>query len=205
MVQVNQSANGGDLKTQDGLTFGLGLIFPIQNLLTGMSMGLNSYIIRCRGIKMITNPASIYAFGGPIMLLVLQIIGLSCLLLWIEGSSFSWLSRKPKVVARDNEKPAPSGRPDVDAETARVESSETDLLRMLHVTKQFGTNRAVNDVSLGLRPGEILALLGPNGAGKTTAINMIRGDLRPTNGKIYLEGIDVHSNKRLAQQNLGGE
>ncbi|KAK7744799.1 hypothetical protein SLS62_010032 [Diatrype stigma] len=200
---VNQSVKGGDLKSQDGLTFGLGLIFPTQNLLTGMSMGLNSFIIRCRGTEMITNPASIYAFGGPIMLLILQIIGLFCLLLWIEGSNFSWLSRKPKVIARDNEKAAPSGRPDVDAETARVESSKTDLLRMVHVTKQFGTNKAVDDVSLGLRPGEILALLGPNGAGKTTAINMIRGDLTPTDGNIYLEGIDVHTNKRLAQQNLG--
>ena len=64
---------------------------------------------------------------------------------------------------------------------------------------------AVDDVSLGLREGEILALLGPNGAGKTTAINMIRGDLTPTEGNVYLEGVDVHRNTRLAQQCLGGK
>lgn len=169
-------------------------------------MGLNSYIIRCRGTEMVTNPGSIYAFGGPIMLLIFQVIGLFLLLLWIEGSSFSWLPKRSKALhARDNEKGGSSGRPDVDAETTRVESSESDLLRMIHVTKRFETNTAVDDVSLGLREGEILALLGPNGAGKTTAINMIRGDLTPSAGNIYLKDVDVHTHKRLAQQNLGGK
>lgn len=96
-----------------------------------------------------------------------------------------------------------SGRPDVDTETARVDASQTDLLRMLHVSKRFGSTHAVEDVSLGLREGEILALLGPNGAGKTTCINMIRGDFSPTSGAILLEGVDVQKNKRRAQAHLG--
>ncbi|KAG4219044.1 hypothetical protein PC116_g32476, partial [Phytophthora cactorum] len=140
------------------------------------------------------------------MLLILQNIGLFSLLLWLEGGSFAWIM-KPKALppaVDDTEKSgSSSGRPDVDAETARVAASEMDLLRVLHVSKKFGPSVAVDDVSFGLQEGEILALLGPNGAGKTTTINMIRGDLTPSSGRIYLEGVDVLKNKRLAQKHLG--
>ena len=216
---MTQANSPGNLGAQDGLTFGLGMIFPIQNLLTAMSMGLNSKIIRCRGTEMISDPSSIYAYGGPIMLLIFQNIGFFSLLLWVEGGAgsfaalFAFASRKSSggkgPAGHDvemSEFGGKSGRSDVDAEVARVEASGgTDLLRMVHVTKRFGSNTAVDDVSLGLREGEILALLGPNGAGKTTAINMIRGDLTPTEGNVYLEGVDVHRNTRLAQQCLGGK
>ncbi|RYP75668.1 hypothetical protein DL770_007353 [Monosporascus sp. CRB-9-2] len=202
--QMTQTGLTGNLTAQDGLAFGLGLLFPIQNLLTGIAMGLNTYIVRCRGLEMISDPGSIYAYGGPIMVLILQIIWLFCLLLWLEGGSFAWLSRRnPTMPVRDVEKSGPSGRPDVDAEAARVEASDSDLLRMLHVSKRFGSHTAVDDVSLGLKKNEIFALLGPNGAGKTTSISMIRGDLWPTSGSIYLEGIDVHKNTLIAQQHLG--
>ncbi|RYP01639.1 hypothetical protein DL766_003252 [Monosporascus sp. MC13-8B] len=202
--QMTQTSLTGNLTAQNGLTFGLGLLFPIQNLLTGVAMGLNTYTVRCRGLEMISDPGSIYAYGGPIMVLIFQVIWLFCLLLWLEGGSFSWLSRRNTIVpARDVEKSGPSGRPDVEAEAARVEASDSDLLRMLHVTKRFGSHTAVDNVSLGLKKNEIFALLGPNGAGKTTSISMIRGDLSPTSGSIHLEGIDVHKNTLLAQQHLG--
>lgn len=192
---------GGDLVAADGTTFGLGLIFPIQNLLRTMTLSLNQYIVRCRGTQSVDNPGSIYAYGGPILLLILQICAFFGILLWLDGNVFHFSA--PKLLQHDEEAIASSGRADVDAETARVESSQTDLLRMVHVSKKFGDNTAVDDVSLGLREGEILALLGPNGAGKTTSINMIRGDLHPSRGHIYLQGVDVRTNKRLAQMNLG--
>jgi ABC-type multidrug transport system ATPase subunit len=53
--------------------------------------------------------------------------------------------------------------------------------------------RAVDDVSFGLSPGEILALLGPNGAGKSTIINIIRGELQAYQGSVFLQGIDMGS------------
>ncbi|KAI1476941.1 P-loop containing nucleoside triphosphate hydrolase protein [Daldinia eschscholtzii] len=203
VIQMN---DGSNQMANDGTAYGLGIIFPIQNLMRGMAVSLNMYIVRCRGQDMITNPSSFYAFGGPIMLLILQNIGLFSLLLWLEGGSFAWIM-KPKALppaVDDTEKSgSSSGRPDVDAETARVAASEMDLLRVLHVSKKFGPSVAVDDVSFGLQEGEILALLGPNGAGKTTTINMIRGDLTPSSGRIYLEGVDVLKNKRLAQKHLG--
>jgi ABC transporter len=55
---------------------------------------------------------------------------------------------------------------------------------MHHITMQFGGVVAVNDLSLKVDEGEIVALIGPNGAGKTTAFNCVTGIYEPTNGKV---------------------
>ncbi len=60
-----------------------------------------------------------------------------------------------------------------------------------HVTKNYGSLVAVDDVSFSTYNGEIIALLGPNGAGKSTLMNMIAGFLSPTKGSIYVKGKDV--------------
>jgi branched-chain amino acid transport system ATP-binding protein len=62
------------------------------------------------------------------------------------------------------------------------------MLEVSEVTRQFGGHRAVDRVSFRLRPGTITGLIGPNGAGKTTMFNLIAGALRPTYGRIALEG-----------------
>ena len=58
------------------------------------------------------------------------------------------------------------------------------ILQLEHITMQFGGVVAVNDLSLEVNKGEIVALIGPNGAGKTTAFNCITGVYEPTNGRI---------------------
>ena len=60
-----------------------------------------------------------------------------------------------------------------------------NVLRLENLTMQFGGVVAVNDLSLSIDEGEIVALIGPNGAGKTTAFNMVTGVYAPTNGAIY--------------------
>ncbi|MBO2519618.1 MULTISPECIES: ABC transporter ATP-binding protein [Limnochorda] len=55
----------------------------------------------------------------------------------------------------------------------------------------FGGLRAVNDVSLSLRQGELVGLIGPNGAGKTTVFNMITGHYKPTRGRIWFAGQEI--------------
>ena len=62
--------------------------------------------------------------------------------------------------------------------------SET-VLRLENITMQFGGVVAVNDFSMHVDKGEIVALIGPNGAGKTTAFNCITGVYQPTNGAVY--------------------
>ncbi len=62
------------------------------------------------------------------------------------------------------------------------------ILQIHHLTKQFGSVRAVDDVSLGIRHAEVFGFLGPNGAGKTTTISMILGLMYPTSGEITVFG-----------------
>mgnify|MGYP000363338820 CR=1 FL=1 len=62
------------------------------------------------------------------------------------------------------------------------------ILNLEHVTMQFGGVVAVNDLSLEVNKGEIVALIGPNGAGKTTAFNCITGVYEPTNGRVSFLG-----------------
>ena len=64
----------------------------------------------------------------------------------------------------------------------------TPILQLTGVGKRFGGLRAVRDLSLAMRPGEVVGLLGPNGSGKTTALNMISGALAPSEGEIRLSG-----------------
>ena len=63
-----------------------------------------------------------------------------------------------------------------------------NVLHVEHVTMQFGGVVAVNELSLDVDQGEIVALIGPNGAGKTTAFNCITGVYEPTNGRVSFLG-----------------
>jgi len=60
-------------------------------------------------------------------------------------------------------------------------------IRLEHLTKDFGSLRAVDDVSLTMPDGEFIALLGPSGCGKTTTMNLISGLELPTSGEIYFD------------------
>ncbi|MDR0929539.1 MAG: ABC transporter ATP-binding protein [Oscillospiraceae bacterium] len=61
----------------------------------------------------------------------------------------------------------------------------TNVLRLKNITMQFGGVVAINDFSMHVDQGEIVALIGPNGAGKTTAFNCVTGVYEPTNGEVY--------------------
>ena len=69
-----------------------------------------------------------------------------------------------------------------------------NVLRLSDVTMQFGGVVAVNNLSLEVNKGEIVALIGPNGAGKTTAFNCITGVYEPTNGQVEYYGEIIVSN-----------
>jgi lipopolysaccharide export system ATP-binding protein len=59
------------------------------------------------------------------------------------------------------------------------------------LVKDFGRKHAVREVTFSMAGGEVVGLLGPNGAGKTTVFYMVVGFIRPTSGKIYLDGKDI--------------
>lgn len=70
-------------------------------------------------------------------------------------------------------------------------NNKTPILRMEHITVQFGGLTAVDDFDNVVYEGEILGIIGPNGAGKTTAFNVITGIYFPTRGRIIFDGIDI--------------
>lgn len=77
------------------------------------------------------------------------------------------------------------------------------VIRLERVTKRFGRQAAVEDLTLEVRAGEVLALVGPNGAGKTTTIKMIAGLLRATSGRIEVCGYDVVHQPIEAKRRIG--
>ena len=70
-----------------------------------------------------------------------------------------------------------------------------DPIQVSNLTKQFGTFKAIDDISFCLKKGEILGLLGPNGAGKTTTIQMLLGVLTPSSGSISYFGKNLSSHR----------
>ena len=85
--------------------------------------------------------------------------------------------------------------------------SETkNVLRVENVTMQFGGVVAVDDLSMEVNEGEIVALIGPNGAGKTTAFNVITGVYAPTNGQVLFDGkkvVENHPRGKMRRQYKG--
>ena len=79
------------------------------------------------------------------------------------------------------------------------------LLAVDQVSKRFGGLVAVDDVSFGVGPGDIVAIIGPNGAGKTTLFNMIAGVLLPDQGSITFEGerIDGRTPDAICRRGIG--
>ena len=77
------------------------------------------------------------------------------------------------------------------------------MIEVSHVSRNFGTFRAVNDISFSIPTGQIVGLLGPNGAGKTTTMRMITGFLTPSDGQISIDGTDVTENPVAAKKKIG--
>jgi len=64
-------------------------------------------------------------------------------------------------------------------------------LQVSHLTKYYGQQKAVNDISFEINKGEIVGFLGPNGAGKSTTMKIATGYLPPTSGTVVVDGLDV--------------
>lgn len=75
-------------------------------------------------------------------------------------------------------------------------------IRVDHVTKRFGTFTVLNDVSLHVEAGELVALLGPSGCGKTTLLRILAGLERPDHGRIFLHGEEV-TDQRTTERGVG--
>ncbi len=77
------------------------------------------------------------------------------------------------------------------------------MIEVKHLSKQYGTKRAVDDISFSIAPGEIVGFLGPNGAGKSTTMNMLTGYISATSGTISVDGYDILENPMEAKKRIG--
>jgi ABC-2 type transport system ATP-binding protein len=77
------------------------------------------------------------------------------------------------------------------------------MIEVEHLVKSFGDIQAVRDISFNVDQGEIFAFLGPNGAGKTTTIKMLTTLLRPTSGRIAIDGMDPATHQHEVRKRFG--
>ncbi|TVY82069.1 ABC transporter A family member [Lachnellula suecica] len=184
--------------------FTISLVTPMGSLIRSLFISLNIFSTTCSGKELAPYPGGILQYGGPILYLIVQVFILFAILLWYDsGSVLAWYRRvrgQPSTAA-ETEIPADE---EVADELARV-SSSNDGLRVLNLTKSFGPVTAVENLTFGIKRGEVFALLGPNGAGKSTTISLVRGDIQPSKngGTIFVENIDISRQRAKARSHLG--
>ena len=202
----------------DSLQAGLGLIVPAGNLARALFIGMNTFDVLCGkyGDADTSYPFAYVRYGGVYANLIYQIIFLVLALGLSEYGSadwfrplFFWRRRLPARLHHnidDGGQGSFDNRQDIMLEqhkaTNKSRNSEP-ILTVDRISKHFGRTFAAQNVSLSISANETLALLGGNGAGKTAVINMIRGELNPDFGDIYVNGVSVLRQARKVRLNDG--
>ena len=179
----------------------MSLLAPVASVLRAAFVSINMFGLICDNGVQAFGPrlASLSKFGGPILYLCLYGLILFGILIWVDSGSLL-PQRKPEPLH------AASGEgkwPDDVKDEALSVSKSSDAVRVLRVSKAYGDNRVVDDVSFGVDADTIFALIGPNGAGKTTAFKVIGGDVVPNSGDVLIQGTSVVHNPRFARLSLG--
>ena len=78
-----------------------------------------------------------------------------------------------------------------------------NVVEIKNLTKFYGSNKALNDISFSVKKGEIMGFLGPNGAGKSTTMNIICGCISPGSGSVTVDGYDVLENPMEVKKRIG--
>ncbi|KAI1073887.1 hypothetical protein F5B20DRAFT_586786 [Whalleya microplaca] len=204
----------------------LGLVSPSASLLRTLLLTLNQSQLLCREQSYVSYAGDMTVFGAPILYLTLQCVVLYTFLI-LYDSGWSARSLLPlfrllrpshdqhpsssKTPDEESSPPSTPPNPAIAAEIART-TAATDGLRVLHVSKRYGREPAVDDLTFGVPHGSVFALLGPNGAGKSTTIGLVRGDVRlPSStshgggggGDVFVETHSVRAHRAAARACLG--
>jgi len=89
------------------------------------------------------------------------------------------------------------------AKPRRLRHKGGAMISLQHLTKQFGTQTAVDDLSLDIPAGQIVGFLGPNGAGKSTTLKMLTGMIEPTSGNAKVAGFDLRTQVLEVKRQVG--
>lgn len=135
------------------------------------------------------------------MYLVVYAFILLGILVWVDsGSRYSRPLRRKKTLMHRRLMSTSSLNFNDDLD---VQPPDKSLLRVVGVSKAFNGKSVTDDVNLNIPRDTIFALLGPNGAGKTTTFKIIRGDVVPDTGDVFIDGHSIVTNPRLARMSLG--
>lgn len=201
--------------TYSALHYGFGLSSPGANLARGLFIASNSFEVLCGkyGYADTSTPFAYVRYGSVYANLLIQIVFLIAVLTVHEYGSADWIRRNIThrgVPARlhyiIDSSNAAAAIPPTEAEKAAAAATTpapANILTVSRISKFFGKIFAVENVSFDISANQTLALLGGNGAGKTTVINMIRGELVPNFGEIYLDGINVLKQPQKARLHMG--
>lgn len=80
---------------------------------------------------------------------------------------------------------------------------ERKMIEVRHLTKSYGSKKAVNDISFTAEDGQVLGFLGPNGAGKSTTMNILTGYISSTEGQAFINGVDILEDPIKAKSFIG--
>jgi ABC-type multidrug transport system ATPase subunit len=179
------------------------ILLPSGSLIRAFFVAMNVFSVTCEDNKLSEDPAGMNRYGGPIFYLLTQSVIYFLFLIWHDSDSILNMlktSKQKTIVSEDGY---------FDEETVKeVTKAKTkaDGLRIINLTKTFGKNTAVDNVTFSVGRGEVFALLGPNGAGKSTTISLIRGDIRAdirNGGQIFVDDILTSKNRAKARLHLG--
>lgn len=189
--------------------FTFNLVTPIGNLTRALLIAMNMFSSLCRGAppRMATYAGEIKLYGAPVLYLIGQSLVMFLILMIVDHKwAARWFTKKiPRKDAEDQE----TKEKEVSDEIERV-ANATDGLRVQNLTRafksrKFGTQTAVDDLTFGVKKGEVFAVVGPNGAGKSTTISMLRGEIQPSRdgAEVHLGNIDVLRDRRTARARMG--
>ncbi|KAH8835982.1 P-loop containing nucleoside triphosphate hydrolase protein [Flagelloscypha sp. PMI_526] len=171
----------------------MSILSPVCSLLRAAFVSVNLFSLLCDGSSEVTNAdlSNVRRFGGPLIYLFIYPLILFGILVWVDSGSVIFSRIKP--AAKDQSSSIHD----------KSESNSQHLLQVSGITKRFGKNMVVDNVSLDVSKDITMALLGPNGAGKTTTFNIIRGDILPETGKVMINGYSVAQHPQSARLSLG--
>lgn len=150
-------------------------------------------LVATLSVALVAVPVGVRLLGGGLTLqtalLVLLLTPEAYLPLRTAGSRFH--ASMEGLTALDEALTLSAGAPDAGTGAGPAQPNGRGVIRFEGVTVAYDRTTALRDVTLTIRPGERIAVVGPSGAGKSTLLNLLLGFVRPTSGRVTVDGVDL--------------
>ncbi|NYT96618.1 thiol reductant ABC exporter subunit CydD [Salinispora sp. H7-4] len=168
-------------------------VATIRTLRIAFLSALVLELVATLSVALVAVPVGVRLLGGGLTLqtalLVLLLTPEAYLPLRTAGSRFH--ASMEGLTALDEALTLSAGAPEAGTGAGRAEPNGRGVIRFEGVTVAYARTTALRDVTLTIRPGERIAVVGPSGAGKSTLLNLLLGFVRPTSGRVTVDGVDL--------------